>query len=618
MNLLNRFNYLIVLIFSFVILASCGDDAVVEPTPVVPQDLNAVEFASANADFSSLVAAVTKADLVGTLSGDGPFTIFAPTNAAFQALLDSNADWNSLDDIPNDLLTTVLTYHVVSGNVKSTDLTTGYVGTVSATPYNANASLFVNTDGGVTLNGNVKVTGADNEVSNGVIHVVDQVILPPNIVTFATSNPAFTTLVAALTRTGLMTDFVAALSGEGPFTVFAPTNDAFQALLDSNTAWNSLEDIPLSLLEDVLKYHVTTAGNVRASDLTNGQEVPTLLENETFTIDLSGNPKINAGANTANIILTDVQGQNGVVHAIDAVILPASTLTATPNAVQFAAANENFSILVDAVTKAGLAETLSGAGPFTIFAPTNDAFIALLESNPNWNSLDDIPVDVLTSVLTYHVVAGNVLSTDLTTGYFTNLSKTPFDGEIHTSMYISTVDGVKINDAAAVISADNVVSNGVIHAVDKVILPADVVSFALSNPDFSSLVAALTRADLTTDFVAALSSEGPFTVFAPTNAAFQALLDSNMDWTTLADIPVAVLEKVLLYHVTSAGNVRASDLVDGQEVPTLLDGSSFKINLTGTSPVIDAMMNSANIIATDVQSTNGVVHAIDAVILPQL
>lgn len=617
MKLLSRFSILALFLCSLVILSSCGDDEVVEPTPVVPTTPNAVEFASDNEDFSSLVAALSRASLVETLSGDGPFTIFAPTNAAFQALLDSNPDWNSLEDIPVATLTTVLTYHVVSGDVRSTDLSTGYVESLSATPYDANASLFVNTDGGVTINGTTSVTGADNEVSNGVIHVVDQVILPPNVVTFATSNPAFSSLVAALTRTDLMTDFVAALSGEGPFTVFAPTNDAFQALLDSNDEWSSLNDVPVAVLEDVLKYHVTGAGNVRSTALENGQEVPTLLE-ENITIDLTDGAKIIAGANTANIILTDVQGQNGVVHAIDAVLLPAAFAQANPNAVQFAAANENFSILVEAVTKAGLVETLSGAGPFTIFAPTNDAFIALLNSNPDWNSLDDIPVATLTAVLTNHVVSGDVRSTDLSTGYIHSVSATPFDNAINTSLYVNLDNGVKINGTSTVIGADNVVSNGVIHAVDAVILPADIVSFATSNPMFSSLVAALTRSDLSVDFVGALSGAGPLTVFAPTNDAFQALLDSNMDWNTLADIPAAVLESVLLYHVTSAGNVRSTDLSDGQMVPTLLENNTFMINLTGTTPAINATMNNANIIATDVQATNGVVHVIDTVILPQL
>ncbi len=616
MKLLSRISLLTLLLCSLFIFTNCGDDDnVTTPTPETP---NAVDFAAADENFSSLVAAVTKAGLGPTLSGDGPFTIFAPTNAAFQELLDSNADWNSLDDIPNDVLTTVLTYHVVTGDVKSTDLANGYVESLSATPYDANASLYVNIDNGVTINGTTTVISADNNVSNGVIHAVDKVILPPNVVTFATSNPAFTSLVAALTRTGLMTDFVAALSGEGPFTVFAPTNDAFQALLDSNDEWNALADIPVEALEDVLKYHVTGAGNVRSTALVDGQEVPTLL-GESFNIDLSNGAAITTPANSANIILTDVQGQNGVVHAIDAVLLPSAFASAKePNAVEFAQANPDFSILVDAVVKAGLAETLSGAGPFTIFAPTNDAFVALLNSNDSWNSLDDIPVDVLTSVLTNHVVSGDVRSTDLSTGYVHSLSATSFNGDLTTSLFVDLTDGVKINGSTNVTGADNVVSNGVIHVVDEVIMPANIVTFATSNPMFSSLVAALTRNDLSVDFVGALSAAGPLTVFAPTNDAFQALLDSNMEWNALADIPAAVLESVLLYHVTAAGNVRSTDLTDGQMVSTLSGDNTFLIDLSGSVPAITAASNNANIVATDVQATNGVVHVIDTVILPQL
>ena len=132
------------------------------------------------------------------------------------------------------------------------------------------------------------------------------------------------------------------------------------------------------------------------------------------------------------------------------------------------------------------------------------------------------------------------------------------------------------------------------------------------------MVAALTRDDLSTDFVAALNGEGPLTVFAPTNAAFQALLDSNDNWTELNDIPAEVLESVLLYHVTAAGNVRTGSLSDGQTVATLLPDNTFTIDLSGNTPAIAATTNSANIIVTDVQATNGVVHTIDAVILPEL
>lgn len=313
---------LFLLALTFTVVSCDNDDEEMPiPTPTTP---NVVEFASSNADFSILVDAVVKAGLDGVLSGDGPFTVFAPTNDAFQAFLDA-AGTGSIENTPKDILVSVLTNHVISGDVKSTDLSTGYVNTLSATSFGSDitTSMYVNLDNGVTINGDVNVTGADNNVSNGVIHVIDKVIATPTVVTFAASNPDFSILVQALTATGLSVNFIDVLSGEGPFTVFAPTNDAFVALLDSNPDWNSLADIPVDLLETVLLYHVSGAGNVRSTDLSNGQEVPTLSEGNSFNIDLSGStPQINAGSNTANIIATDVQATNGVIHAIDAVILP--------------------------------------------------------------------------------------------------------------------------------------------------------------------------------------------------------------------------------------------------------------------------------------------------------
>ena len=290
----------------------------------VPSTPNIIEFAQNDPNFSLLVEAVVKTGLDGVLSGNGPFTLFAPNNTAFQAFLDA-AGTNTVANTPTDVLTQVLTNHVLGGTFLSSDLQTGYGTTLSGTNFgdDVNASIYINTDNGVTINGTSTVTQADVNVSNGVIHVIDAVIAPPSVVTFAVADPNFSSLVAALTATGLTTNFVEVLSGDGPFTVFAPTNAAFQALLDSNASWNSVADIPTGVLETVLLYHVTGAGNVRSTDLQDGQIVNTLA-NETFTIDLSNPnaPAITAGSNTANIVFTDVQAQNGVVHVIDTVILP--------------------------------------------------------------------------------------------------------------------------------------------------------------------------------------------------------------------------------------------------------------------------------------------------------
>jgi uncharacterized surface protein with fasciclin (FAS1) repeats len=297
--------------------SSCSED----DDDVIVEEQNIVELAQGNADLSSLVAAATRAGLVDELSDENAnLTVFAPTNAAFSAFLTANG-FASVDEVPVDLLTQILLNHVVGSELKAADLTTGYVSTLATFgATTANISLFVNTSGGVTLNGGAAVATADVDASNGVVHVIDEVIGLPTVVTFATSNPDFSILVQALTRPDLTTDFVEILSGSGPFTVFAPTNAAFAALL-TELGVASLNDIPVATLEAVLTYHVVGA-NVRAAALSEGQVVTT-LNGGTFTIGLTGGASITDENNrVANIVATDVQGANGVVHVLDKVILP--------------------------------------------------------------------------------------------------------------------------------------------------------------------------------------------------------------------------------------------------------------------------------------------------------
>ena len=295
-------------------LSSCSDDndTIIESNTIVD--------VAVNNNLSSLVAAVTKADLADTLSGIGVFTVFAPSNAAFQALLDSNASWNSIDDIPLETLRSVLLFHVLSGTIKSTDLSDTYVNTLSTGINDEPLSLQVEVTGGVEFNGDANPITVDVEASNGIVHVIDKVMLPPSIVTLALNNSGFTSLVAALTDSRHTTDFITILSGDGPFTVFAPTNAAFQALLDSNSSWSSLADVPIATLQDVLLYHVVNGANVQSDQLSNGN-VTTL--GGTITIDLTNGAQIKTtSSQTVNIIVVDVQGTNGVIHGIDTVLLP--------------------------------------------------------------------------------------------------------------------------------------------------------------------------------------------------------------------------------------------------------------------------------------------------------
>ena len=192
----------------------------------------------------------------------------------------------------------------------STDLSTGYLPTLAMYSDN-NLSMYVEVDGGVYINGSTMVTTADIEADNGVIHVVDKVILPPTVVDVAIANDNFTTLVQAVVKAGL----VETLSGEGPFTVFAPTNDAFDALF-TDLGISGLDDLTAEQLVPILTYHVVS-GNVLSTDLTNG-DVATLSEGNIVTVDLTSGVMINE----AEVVAADVQTANGVVHVIDKVLIP--------------------------------------------------------------------------------------------------------------------------------------------------------------------------------------------------------------------------------------------------------------------------------------------------------
>jgi transforming growth factor-beta-induced protein len=266
---------------------------------------------------------------------------------------------------------------------------------------------------------------------------------------------------------------------------------------------------------------------------------------------------------------------------------------------QYASSDGNFSILVQALTKANLADALNGEGNFTVFAPTNQAFNELF-TQLGVSGINDLSAETLTPILLYHVLGEEKKSTMLTEGYYNTLSPAQ---NSYLSLRVSMNGGVMINKESKVVVADVDVKNGVIHAIDKVLLPPTVVDLALSNESFSILVQAVVKAGL----AETLSGAGPFTIFAPTNAAFEALF-SQLGISGINDLTAEQLVPILTYHVVS-GNIRSSQLSAG--TVTTLNGN-FEVSLT-PSPKINS---SSNIIATDVQGSNGVVHVIDQVILP--
>ncbi len=305
---ISKFKVFMIAAVAAVALVSCSKD---EDDPKT-ESKNIVETAASDDRFSILTEAIGKAGLASALEGTGPFTVFAPTNDAFNALF-TQLGVSGINDLSAATLTPILLNHVISGNVKAGDVTTGYAPTLNNTAPGQNmVKIYLDKGSNVMVDGS-KVIIADVMASNGTIHAIDKVILPANVVTHAINNPNFSILVQAVVKAGL----VDALSSAGPFTVFAPTNDAFNALF-ATLGISGINDLTAEQLTPILLYHVVS-GNVTAAQVTSGM-VPTLKEGSSISITADGmGVKLNGNA---NVIATDVQGINGVIHAIDAVILP--------------------------------------------------------------------------------------------------------------------------------------------------------------------------------------------------------------------------------------------------------------------------------------------------------
>ncbi len=545
---------------------------------LLPPRVTVVDIIVNSPDHETLETAVIAAELAETLSGDGPFTVFAPTDDAFAAFPDSVI--TELLSDPTGELAKILLYHVSGANIESTDLNDSLCIATLAGPY-----IDVRVDmSGIYMN-DAQVTVADIITDNGVVHVLDAVLLPPRftVADVVIKSEVHTTLEAAV----IAADLAGALSGDGPFTVFAPTDDAFAAL-PPGTVEALLAD-PSGDLTQILLYHVLGA-EVLSTDLSDGQMATTLNGKDiTVTINTDG-----VFINDAQVTVADIQTDNGVVHVIDAVLLP-PRLTVVDVIVN----SDVHQTLETAVIAADLATTLGGDGPFTVFAPTDDAFAALPAGTVEALLAD--PSGDLTQILLYHVLGAEVLSTDLSDGQMA----TTLNGKDIT-VTINT-DGVFINDAQVTI-ADIQTDNGVVHVLDAVLLPPriTVVDVIVNSDVHQTLETAVIAADLATT----LSGDGPFTVFAPTDDAFAALPAGTVE-ALLAD-PSGDLTKILLYHVIGA-EVLSTDLSDGQ-MATTLNGNDVTVSINSDGVFID----NAKVTIADIQTDNGVVHVIDAVLLPNL
>lgn len=399
------------------------------------------------------------------------------------------------------------------------------------------------------------------------------------------NSPNHNTLEAAVLAAGLD----GALNTLDPITVFAPTDDAFNAL-PAGTVPALLADIPA--LTNILLYHVYGGGAALSTDLFDGQVI-NMYNGSDITVTINNGVFING---TSQVIVADIPASNGVVHVVNEVLIPAAPSQYTVwDVIQN---SPDHTTLEAVVGLAGLDGALDSPGAYTVFAPTDAAFA--LVPQPIIDALIADPSGLLTFILTYHVVPSVALSTDLS------------DGQIITTLSgvdvtVSIVNGSVFINQAQVTVADIVTDNGVVHVLDAVIAPGIIANNVWDIIEGSPVHTILETGVLAAGLDGTLQNEYFFTVFAPTDAAFGALPAGTVE--SLIANPTA-LTNVLLYHAVGS-QVPANSLVDGQSI-TMLQGD----NTTITLGMGGAMINNANIVATDLNAWNGIIHVIDAVLLP--
>ncbi|MEM9000121.1 MAG: fasciclin domain-containing protein [Bacteroidota bacterium] len=632
-----------------------------------PNTLNIVDLTISVDVLSSLVDALEVADagLVEALTADGTFTVFAPTNDAFNELLALLEGYDSLDDFDTDeeksLLADILLYHIVADVAAfSTELSNGQVLETLQTEeitVNVDVSVFIRDK----TEEEAEVVAADNKASNGVVHIIDKVLLPqavldllfpepePKVVDIVVESEELSLLEEAVIAAGL----VETLNGDGPFTIFAPNDEAIQALFDLlGDSYNSFDDfttsLELDLLEDILLYHVVP-DYLESTDLMPGT-LTTLSTDQTIEVIAAGGFVIGDASDTdANLLDVDNVGSNGVVHIIDKILISQEVADLlellgidinNPNGkVEFTIKdlvenNEDLEFLEAALELTGLLDTLGEDGPFTVFAPSKNTLSLL--AGLLGNSLDDLEdfdtdfeINLLRDVLLYHVAPGSITSNDLTVSTLPTLLH---DDEIEIAL---TVDGFVLQDALGGLDANFIVTdipaqNGVIHVIDRILIPQSVINtiVAETEDNIIDLLDALEGNELFTtalllvrDSFENLVLDGqPFTFFLPTNQAFLNLFDALDGIDNLTDFDtqeeLVTLGTILLYHCVDGVAAKSTEVIDGQ-VLTTFQGETLTVSLNGSVYIFDKTNVPANVTAPDKMVLNGVVHFIDKVLLPQ-
>eukprot|EP00931_Biecheleriopsis_adriatica_P006335 TRINITY_DN10774_c0_g1_i2.p1 TRINITY_DN10774_c0_g1~~TRINITY_DN10774_c0_g1_i2.p1 ORF type:complete len:643 (+),score=148.45 TRINITY_DN10774_c0_g1_i2:45-1973(+) len=573
--------------------------------------LNAVQFLANTAALSVTYDNIMKAKLNFALEGVGPYTIFAPTNKAWDKLGPGVLTSLIMPDNAN-FLGQVLQYHLAYGDTKSEMMIRDQeIQTVEGSKVQiTNVNPF-------RVNG-AKASSPDIVVSNGIGHILEEVLLPKGF-----KFPPTSKTVGELTLT---TDYLSiwaqgtqlsglkdTLAGPGTYTAFVP-NDAAFADLGLGIAESLLMEANRKKLQQVLAFHVAS-GIKETSGMTAGQVFNSLEGGFLTVTQITPSVQMNV---VAQFISPDVPAVNGIVHIIDQVMLPIDFQYPDKNLLELAQAESSLSILTDAIRAADFSQILSGREQYTIFAPTNAAFEAL-------------GMGMATSLLlpAYKFKLRQVLKYHISQGAFTTENFPQF-GAVKTlekgSLEISSISPLVVNGVATAKMKNVPVRNGIVHVMDAVMLPPvfkfpdkTVMQLATHTGDLSTFKAAVNRAGLQE----ALSAEGPFTVFTPTDDAFLALGPENLE-ALLTPAKKQDLIRLLRYHIIH-GKSDSAKLTHGREIETL-EGSAIVVTpwtelgwkgiaYESFSPEI-TLNNDCKVTTSNALVTNGIVHIVNKVLLP--
>lgn len=486
MKNLKFINKLAILLVIALTVFSCDEDDKIYP---VTNEIKSISDILAENNLSIFEEALTLVEANATINvNDGNHTVYAPTNEAFNALF-SKLGVTSLDEIDN--LETLILYHIREARIPefSNNLTTGYIDMLATDPTGNNLSLHINTeDDGLLLNGTASTVEGlyDLGATNGIVHTINTVLIPPMIPDVAEANSDYSTFVSAIKQVALEET----LRGEGPFTVFVPTNIAFTSFMQavqSELGYASLSEVPEDLLKPVLEYHIIKDENSLIGDM-NGQEKVTV---QGETIAINGTVIDDKSEVDANVTLSDIQMVNGIVHVIDRVLLTTQFAEAIKDAtfnVYLRAKDAGYATFIEAVDLVGLSDALK-VDTFTAFAPNDAAFTGFMGSL-GYSSLADFDIDVLKSVVEYHLVASTMLSADFTNGDVTTaqgenftLDLTDPEAPVIVSKFGNPA-GFEITDLGAV--------NGAVHGIKRVLISDYIVNlFGLGQGEKGAPIFAL-------------------------------------------------------------------------------------------------------------------------------